>query len=84
MRNRIEEIHSKGFNIIAGQTDANLDRPTGYIGMPPIDFNKIKVGAKTLDDAILNLGTYNKVNPRLANKIDVLRAIDNYDLKTIR
>lgn len=84
MRNRLEEIHSKGFNIIAGQQDADFSRPTGYQGLPPVDFNKIKVGAKTLDDAILKLGALRKTNPRLADKGTVLKAIDNYDLKTMR
>ena len=84
MRNRIEEIHSKGFNIIAGQLDTDLDQPTGYMGIPALDFNKIKIGAKTLDDAILKLGNYTKINPRLADKENVLRAIDTYDLKTMR
>ena len=84
MRDRREEIHSKGFNIIAGQLDTNLDQPTGYTGIPSLDFNKIKVGAKTLDDAILKLGNLDKINPRLANRENVLRAIDTYDLKTMR
>jgi len=84
LRNRIKEIHDKGFNIIAGQQDAYLNQQTGYQGLPSIDFNKIKIGAKTLDDAILKLGDLKQVNPRLADKPTVLRAIDSYDLKTMR
>ena len=84
MRDRKEEIHSKGFNIIAGQLDTNLNQPTGYAGMPSLDFSKIKIGAKTLDDAVLKLGNFDKLNPRLANRDNVLRAIDTYDLKTMR
>lgn len=49
-----------------------------------IDFSKIKVGIKTLDDAILNLGDYKKINPRLADKEEVLRAIHNADYETMR
>lgn len=82
MRNRIEEIHAKGFNINAGRLDTDLDQPTGYT--PPIDFNKIKIGAKTLDDAILKLGSFKKANPRLADKGTVLKAIAEYDLSTMR
>lgn len=83
MRNRIEEIHNKGFNIVTPRdTDPSL--PTGYQGLPVLDFKKIKIGAKTLDDAIIKLGDFNKVNPRLANKCEVLRAIDTYNLKTMR
>ena len=84
MRNRIEEIHAKGFNIIAGQADTNFNTPTGYQGIPSIDFNKISIGAKTLDDAILRLGSLSKINPRLADKLTILKAISNYDLKTMR
>ena len=37
-----------------------------------------------LNDAIFKLGDYNKTNPQLADKATVLRAIDEYDLKTMR
>lgn len=84
MRNRIEEIHSKGFNIIAGRPDADFSQPTGFQGMPSTEFKKIRIGAKNLDDAVLKLGDLKKINPRLANKETVLRAIDTYDLKTMR
>ena len=83
MRNRQEEIKAKGFNIIAKREDANFNQPTGYQGLPR-NFNKIKIGAKNLDDAILNLGFLKKINPRLANKETVLKAIADYDLKTMR
>jgi hypothetical protein len=48
------------------------------------DFAKIKVGAKTLDDAVISLGELKKVNPRLADKKEVLRAIHMGDLETMR
>ena len=48
MRNRQEEIRSKGFDMINSRR--------GYEG--PIDYGKIKVGTKTLDDAVLNLGSF--------------------------
>ena len=84
MRNRIEEIHKKGFNILNSR-DTNYDPSVGfqYQGVPT-DFNKIRVGAKTLDDAIIKLGTYNKISPRLADKATVLRAIATYDLPLMR
>ncbi len=84
MRNRIEDIHSKGFNIMSNQEDANQTQQTGYQGIPTLDFAKIKVGAKTLDDAILKFGNYKNINPRLADKATVLRAIDTYDLPLMR
>lgn len=84
MRNRIEEIKSKGFNLIYGSAAAETPAGTGYQGMPSVQFNKIKVGAKTLNDAILNLGALKKTNPRLADKDLVMKAIDNYDLAQMR
>ena len=51
MRNRIDEIKEKGFNIITPR-DANQTQQTGYQGLPATDFKKIKIGAKTLDDAV--------------------------------
>lgn len=89
MRNRREEIKAKGFNIVQQRDEDITDyrkSTGGYSGMPnpALDYGKIRVGAKTLDDAILDLGTYKKVNPRLADKEKVLRAIDNYDLKAMR
>lgn len=49
-----------------------------------VDFSKIKVGIKTLDDAVVNLGDYKKINPRLSDKQEVLRAIHNCDYDTMR
>ena len=83
MRNRLKDIHDKGFNIISDR-DTNLIQPTGYAGIPTLDFAKIKVGAKTLDDAILNLGDYKRANPRLADKATILRAIHTGDIKLMR
>ena len=83
MRNRIEDIKAKGFNIITPK-DTDHTQPSGYIGPPVVDFSKIKVGAKILDDAILKLGDYKNINPRLADKATILRAIHTYDLKTMR
>lgn len=51
---------------------------------PVLDFSKIKVGIKTLDDAILDLGDLKKIDPRLADKKTVLKAIHNQDLQTLR
>ena len=51
---------------------------------PELDFSKIKIGVKTVEDAIYNLGDLKKVNPRLGDKKEVLRAINNGDLKAMR
>ena len=50
----------------------------------PVDFSKIKIGAKSISDAVLKLGDFNKINPRLASKGEVLRAIHNGDLEKMR
>ena len=90
MRNRQEEIKAKGFNMVQGSREINYhEGDTGYHqpisnNYNTIDFNKIKIGLQTLDDAVLNLGVYNKISPRLASKENVLRAIHNYDLKAMR
>ena len=79
MINRKEEIKKKGFTIdLAIDTQDDVYSQT-YM---PIDFSKIKVGAKTLEDAVLDLGSLHKQNPRLADKKTILDAIDrnNYEL----
>ena len=86
----MEQIKSKGFNIVTGSArDIDPNQKTGYQALngtdaPPIDFNKIRVGAKVLEDAVLDLGNLKKINPELADKDNVLRAINNYDLKLMR
>ena len=88
MRNRTEDIKAKGFNMIIPR-DTDQIQQTGYTPPATVDeafsqFKKIKIGAKTLDDAVLKLGDLKNVNPKLANKQEVLRAISSYDLKTMR
>ena len=68
--NRKEEIKKKGFNMRTTDTiveDAFLE-PHNVV-----DFSKIKVGLKTLDDAIVDLSNYKKLNPRLGDKAEILR-----------
>lgn len=85
MRSRIEEIKKKGFDIIRGNEENYTQQETLYKDVfPTLDFNKIKVGVKYLDDAIMDLGVYKKINPRCADKDTVLKAIDHYDLKSMR
>ena len=50
----------------------------------PIDFSKIRVGVKSLSDAVLRLGDLRKINPLLADKEQVLRAIHYGDLEKMR
>ena len=81
-QDRQAEIRSKGFNIYTGSSiEASL--PPGYEHLP-IDYKKTRVGVQTLDDAVLKFGDLRKANPQLGDKEFVLRAINNYDLKTMR
>ena len=73
IKERSEEIHTKGFNLF------------NYQG--PVDYGKIKVGVKNLDDAILNLGTYNNKNLPKYNGISksmILYALACNDLPELR
>lgn len=54
------------------------------VGLPSADFSKIRVGVKTLEDAIVKLGDYRKANPRLADKDTILKAISTNDIDTMR
>ena len=79
MINRKEEIKKKGFSIEIANNDTQHLSP-----FEPTDFSKIKIGAKTLDDAILTLGDLKKVDSRLANKENVLKAIHSCDYENMR
>ena len=50
----------------------------------PVDFSKIKVGVKTLEDAILSLGQYKRLNPCLGDKKEILRAINSGNIDKMR
>lgn len=79
--NRQEEIKSKGFNMFPSHDTSEL--PT--LDRRTLDFNKIKVGLKTLEDAVLvNSGDLKKARPDLSDKQSVIRAIDNYDFVKMR
>lgn len=80
MVNRRKEIKEKGFSL-ALDTDVQ-DISSGSFGA--IDFSKIKVGIRTLEDAVINVGDYSRINPRLGNKEEVLRAINNNDVAALR
>ena len=84
----MEEIKAKGFDMVSSR-DFNMSQPSNYEGFPqpddvPNQFKKIKIGMKTLDDAVLKLGDYKRINPALATKGKVLQAIATYDLKAMR
>ena len=77
---RKQQIKDKGFSM-------NLENSTEDVygtNFRNIDFSKIKVGIKSLDDAVVTLGDYKKANSRLADKETILQAINNADYETMR
>ena len=76
---RLEKIHSKGFSLVTPEEEINP-----FQEYQSIDFSKIKVGARTLTDAIYDIGNYKKIDPRLGDKAEVLRAINNCDYAKLR
>lgn len=50
----------------------------------PIDFSKIRVGLKTLQDATIDIGSYRRINPRCGDKDFVLTAINNGNIDAMR
>ena len=60
--------------------NSTTDVPVGL----PTDFGKIRIGVKSLDDAVISLGDYRKADPRLSNKENILKAIANNDIDTMR
>lgn len=49
----------------------------------PLDFSKLKVGAKTLENATLDLSAYQKADPRLGSRETIVSAIGQYQLNTL-
>ena len=49
-----------------------------------VDFSKVKVGVKTLQDAVLDVNPYKKIDARLGDKQTVLKAIYNDDYEELR
>lgn len=49
-----------------------------------VDFSKMKVGLRTIGDAIIDVGTYKRINRDYGNKEYVLNAIYKQDYNTLR
>ena len=79
---RSEEIHNKGFDLFGNnyslQEINKIENPLAY--------RQIKVGVKKLDDAILDLGTYNKAFPKYCgiSKAMILQALATNNLTELR
>lgn len=82
MEERQEQIHKKGFDIF-GSEFSNQQ----ILSAPPhLDYGKIKVGVKNLDDAVMDLGSYRKLFPNFpfGDKQAILMAIYNRDYPVLR
>ena len=75
MQNRQDAIHNKGFS---------MSQRRMYDLEGAVDYGKMKVGTKTVEDAILNLGSMAKVNKRYANKAVIYKALAEHDLPLLR
>ena len=80
MKNRVQQIKAKGFEMYP----VNSDTPD-TLRNQPVDFAKIRVGGRTLEDAVLDrLYGFKKIDARLGDKDTVLKAINNGDYVTLR
>ena len=64
-----DDIHAKGFNIMDG---------------PATEYNKVKIGVKTVQDAVLELGTLRYGRRQLADKRFIMRALADRDMPALR
>ena len=83
MINRKEEIKKKGFSMTDGIKE-DLIYDASQNSFVPVDFSKIKVGTKTLEDAILNLGNYRRTDNRFVNRDNIFKAMQNRDYEEMR
>jgi len=74
-KSRQETIHDKGFDLF----NFNYTEE-GKV----IDYGKIKVGVKQLEDALLDLGTLKQTKLPFCNKQEILQAIIKKDYKKMR
>lgn len=83
MINRKEEIKKKGFSMVDEHKE-ELMYDASQNSFVPVDFSKIKVGTKTLEDAILNLGNYRRADTRFVNRDAIFKAMLNRDYEEMR
>lgn len=56
-----------------------------YENLPPhLDYNKIKVGTKVLDDAVISLGSHKGINRQYSNKAFIMKALYEKNLPVLR
>ena len=75
---RQEEIRAKGFNM-SSRSPATYSQQ-----MDPLEYNKIRVGVKNLDDAVLNLGGLKATDKNYGDKRVILKALADRDVPLLR
>ena len=65
LKQRQQEIKDKGFNLVGSGIRT---APREFDLFDELDYSKIKVGVRQLDDAIINLGSYKQVNSNYGDK----------------
>ena len=83
LKRRQEEIKAKGFNLTDGGVLRNREEDFD-MGYHTIDYSKMKIGLRTVDDCVVNLGSYRKINKNYGDKTFVLNAIYQHDYDTLR
>ena len=85
LKRRQEDIKAKGFNLLSqGVTRYQEAEDEEILGYDTVDYSKMRVGLRTVDDALINLGIYKKINRNYGDKKFVLNAIYKHDYKTLR
>jgi len=74
-----DTIHAKGFDLF-NFNYANPDNVPADV----VDYSKIRVGVKQLEDAVLELGTLRQARLPFCNKRDIMRAIVERDYRRLR
>ena len=70
-----KEIRAKGFK---------MEPPKNTYVNEEVDFGKMKVGLKTLTDAVINLNTFKTTNRNYGDKEYILQVIAKHDYETLR
>ena len=78
LETRNDQIHKKGFAMGGYQSYSVID--------PEVEYKRIKVGVKQLDDAVLDLGSISKAYPNhnYVNKNYIMRALMENNLAELR
>ena len=63
LNTRLQEIHDKGFDMSTPKST-----PVSGNTIPDTDYAKLRVGIRSLEDAVISLGEYKKLNPNMTKE----------------